>query len=185
MITDREIQRYWNQYDWFVIKWNCVSFFGFPLLPFAYILKYKFNVKGLWLLNDTVDGDFGSENELEKAGRTADKTLGNFLWWWFRNHSTNYNRKFIPEWNGGKAEEFRIISLSLTREQILKNRWTWCSKNGIHGHHYIAARINGEIECRFSEATDKMQRQMGSGGNEYRFRFKGLLYIFFRMIKRI
>jgi len=185
MITDKEIQTYWNRYDWFIIKWDYISFFGFPLLPFAYILKYWFNAKGLWLLNDTIDGDFGSKNELKKAGRKEGKTLGNFLWWWFRNHSTNYNRKFIPEWDGGNAEEFTIISTSLTKDQILKNRWTWCSKNGMHGHHYIAARINGKIECRFSEATDKMQRQMGSGGNEYRFRFKGLPTIFMNMIKQL
>jgi len=190
VITDREIKDYWSRYDWFIIKWTLVSFFGFPLLPIAYILKYWFKVKGLWLLNDTVDGDFGSKKELKAAGRKECRTLGNFWWWWFRNHSWNFNRKFIPEWNDGECEEFRIIKSNIFKpgtniEDQKKIRWAWCSKNGIHGHHYIAARINGKIECRFSEANDKMQRQMGSGGNEYRFRFKNLIVIFFKRIKRL
>ena len=185
MITVEGIQDYWNRYDWFIIRWNIISFFGFPFIWLAYILKYKFGIKGLWLLNDTVDGDFGSKKELEDAGREPGETWSNFWWWWFRNHSWNFNRKFIPQWNGGKAESFKVISTSLTREQIEEDRWTWCSKNGIHGHHYIAAIINGKIECRFSEANDKMQRQMGSGGNEYRFRFKGLPIIFVNRIRMI
>ena len=185
MITDKGVQGYWNRYDWFIILWNLISFFGLPLVPLAYILKYKFGVKGLWLLNDTEDGDFGSKKELEEAGRKGGKTWGNFWWWWFRNHSWNFNRKFIPQWNGGKATFFKIISSTLTKEQIEEDRWTWCSKNGIHGHHYVPAIINGKLECRFSEANDTMQRQMGSGGNEYRFRFKGLPIIFVNRIRMI
>lgn len=185
MITDKEIATYWRNYDLFIIRWFCVSFFGFPLLPLAYIGKYYLGGKNIWLLNDTKDGDFGDPAELRKAGRNPGRTFGNFMWWWFRNHSWNYNRKFIPNWNGGQAEDFRIIRTSLTNEQIERNRWAWCYQNGWHGYHYIAARINGKIECRFSEANDKMQRQMGSGGNEYRFRFKGIWTIFANQIKRI
>ena len=185
MITKKDLKKYWADYDLFILKWNLVSFFGFIFIPFALILKYIFKIKGIWLLNDTEDGDFGSYNELKKAGRLDKSKWSNFWWWWFRNHSWNFNRKFIPEWNGGKAESFKVISTSLTREQIEEDRWTWCSKNDIHGHHYVAAIINGKLECRFSEANDKMQRQMGSGGNEYRFRFKGLFHIFTLMLKRI
>ncbi len=177
MITEKDIQDYWASYEWFILKWNMVSFFGFLFIPLAYVLKYWFGVKGLWLLNDTEDGDFGSYNELKNAGRLDKSKWANFWWWWFRNHSWNYNRKYIPNWDNGTAEFFIIISTSLTKEQIEKNRWTWCSMNGTHGHHYVAAIIKGKIECRFSEADHKMQRQMGSGGNEYRFRFKGLLTI--------
>jgi len=162
-----------------------VSFFGFPFIWLAYILKYKFGVKGLWLLNDTEDGDFGSKKELEAAGRKEGRTWGNFWWWWFRNHSWNFNRKFIPEWNGGAFDFIMIIASSFTDEQIKDNPWIWCNQKDNHGYHYVAAIINGKLECRFSEANDKMQRQMGSGGNEYRFRFKGLLHIFFKTIKRL
>ncbi len=181
-ITDKEIETYWNRYDWFIIRWNLVSFFGFPFLPFAYILKYKFNVKGLWLLNDTVDGDFGSAKELKKAGRKVERTLSNFIWWWFRNHSRNFVEKFKPEWNGGEVDEFRILVHDIP---LGAHRFEWCSKDGFHGKNYIAYRVNGKVECRFSEADNKMQRQMGSGGNEYRFRFKGILTIFTYQIKKL
>ena len=192
MITDKEIESYWAKYDWFILKWNLVSFFGFPFLPFAFILKYWFNVKGLLLLNDTPDGDFGNFKWKLKVLRKYKfikvrwiRKLILAILWWFRNHSWNYTRKYLPNWKDGAASFFMIISTSLTKEQIEKNRWTWCSINGIHGHHYVAAIINGKLECRFSEADNKMQRQMGSGGNEYRFRFKGIFTIFVNMIRRL
>jgi hypothetical protein len=180
-ITDKEIKAYWRNYDLFIILWNLVSFFGFPFIPLAYILKYWFGIKGLWLLNDTKDGDFGDPKELKKADRKIGKTWGNFWWWWFRNHSFNFNRKYIPNWNAGKAEDFRVIKSNISKH----NRWTWCSQNGVHGYHYIAARINGKVECRFSEASPEFQRQMGSGGNEYRFRFKGIWHILKNQISRM
>jgi hypothetical protein len=186
MITDKEIQAYWNWYDWYIIRWNLVSFFGFPLLPFAYILKYKFNVKGLWLLNDTVDGDFGSAKELKKAGRTVGRTLSNFIWWWLRNHSRNFVEKFKPEWSDGEVEDFRVIKSTVFKagteiEQLKKIRFVWCTKDGIHGLHYIAYRVNGKVECRYSAANDKFEKSMGSGGNEYRLRIKNPLYILKKM----
>jgi len=209
-ITDEELEEYWERFDIFVLTWNLVSGFfistlvaiplvivlvlsgntwGWYLMPYALvvpiniILKYVFNVGGLWLFNDTKDGDTGDPEELKKANRLGKSKLSNIIWWWFRNHSWNYNRKFIPEWEDGEYQDFRVISSSLIHEGMLdsyidKIRWTWCSKDGKHGHHYIAARINGKIECRYSEAGENLQRQMGSGGNEYRFRFKNLIKIF-------
>ncbi len=176
MITDKEIQGYWNRYDLFIILWNLVSFFGviliFPI-PISYLLKYKFGVKGLWLLNDTKDGDFGDPEELKKAGRKEGRTIGNFIWWWKRNHSWNFNRKFTPEWNGGDVKDFRIIM------QILptgSDKFTWCSKDGVHGINYIAYRVNGKVEVRYSRAGENHEKQLGSGGNEYRFKIKNIFY---------
>ncbi len=174
VITDKEIQAYWNWYDWFIIRWNCVSFFGFPLLPFAYALKYWFGLKGLWLLNGTVDGDFGNSFELWEAGRKEGRTFGNFWWWWKRNHSWNFNRKFKPEWRDGEVQEFRIL---LHDMPLGAHRFEWCTKAGFHGKNYIAYRIKGKVECRYSAANDKFEKSMGSGGNEYRLRMKNLWHI--------
>lgn len=212
MITDKEISKYWRDYDLFIILWFCISLWfvlsaisfllslvflifdlynWFPLflfglvIPINILLKYGFGRKGLWLFNDKENGegsgDFGDPVEIEKAGLQHKSKLYIVIWWWFRNHSWNFNRKFLPEWNHGQAEEFRVVKSNINTG----NRWEWCSKDGVHGYHYIAARINGQIECRFSEAGPNYQRQMGSGGNEYRFRFKNLWRIFGMMVKRI
>lgn len=172
MISEKEIQAFWNRWDIIMISWFLVSLFGFPLLPFAYILKYKFGVKGLWLLNDTVDGDFGDPDVLKEYGRSNKSKLSNFIWWWFRNHSWNYISKFNPEWEGGKTKDFLIIKTTLTREQILNNPFQWCTKKGVHGLHYIAYRINGKVYCRYSEANAKRERIFGAGGDRFKLKIR-------------
>lgn len=196
MITDKEIKSFWNKWDMIIISWNIVSAFyllsivSILLIPFVFIyelnmlllmypmvvpvcflLKYVFGVKGIWFFNDTVDGDFGSEGELRKAGYLDKPKWFRFIWWWFRNHSWNYISRYNPPWNNGQAEEFRIISSTVIPEDEPNHplRWTWCGKNGVHGFHYIAARINGEVVCRYSRASKNNQVKIGAGGDRYIF----------------
>jgi len=164
LITNKEITAFWNKWDLIIISWNAVSFFGFPLIPFAYVLKYWFGVKGLWLLNDTVDGDFGDPNELKKAGRLHKSKFLNFWWWWFRNHSWNYICKFKPSSNGGGVYEHRVL-IGETYNPV------WLKEKGIF-HVCYRGEKDGRIECRYSEITDKVEKHFGAGGFRYKLHYK-------------
>ena len=64
MITEKEITGFWIR---FVLRENIYFFvwaIGFisTAVVWAFILKHVFKVKWkMWLLNDTVDGDFGAD----------------------------------------------------------------------------------------------------------------------------
>lgn len=193
MITDKEITAFWNRYDVIIISWGCVSFFFiasllpwyylFPWLfgielhwaiwfyylvvPVNFLLKYGLGIKRLWFFNDTADGDFGDPNLLKKYGLENKPKWFRFIWWTSRNITWNYISKFKPEWNNGQAEDFRIIKSTITNDAESPLRWTWCDKYNTHGMHYIAARINGKVVCRYSTAGSKREKQMGAGGDRY------------------
>lgn len=190
MITDKEIKGFWKFYIWFLIRWNAVSLFAvctvivppilliwgiyWPLVfllffPGALILKYQFGVKGIWVLNDTKDGDFGDPAILKKYGHQNKSKVFKFIWWFSRNHSWNFNRKFKPDWKAGEYVEMMIIEQDLPDGA---DDFTWCEQEGIHGVNYVAYRVyaGGKVMCRYSRADKNGERQYGAGGNEYVFR---------------
>jgi hypothetical protein len=145
-------------------------------VPFNILLKYKFKVKNLWLFNDTVDGDFGSEEWLKEKGYK--KGIWSAILWWLRNISWNFIRGFIPEWKNGEVDKdlegndiFAVIKNTLTRTTDY-GRWTRASgKDNIFGTNYIAFQINGKRYCQYSYANKYITLQLGAA-TEYRFRFK-------------
>lgn len=171
MITDREIKAFWNRWDLIMIRWFLVSAFGLlsTAVIWAFILKHYCGVKTkFWLLNDTVDGDFGAEWWLKEKGWTPG--LWSAFHWWRRNHSWNYICKFAPEWEGGNTQERRIIRSTIDHEK--HGFFTWCSKDGVHGLHYVAYRINGKVYCRYSQANKKREKIFGAGGDRYKLKLR-------------
>lgn len=166
MITDKEITRFWNKWDLIIISWNLVSIFGFIFLPLALILKYKFGVKGIWLLNDTVDGDLGADWWLEERGYKNSSKFVRFIMWWFRNHSWNYINKFVPTSNGSDPFEFRII---FDHRNIFHP--VWLQDEGAF-HVCYRGKEGGPIECRYSKVTKSWIRQFGAGGHRYKLHLK-------------
>lgn len=173
MITSKEIATYWKGWTWLMIKWNAISFFGFisTAVIWAFVLKHVFKVKrDFWLLNDTVDGDFGAEWWLKEKGLKP--SLWSAFQWWFRNHSWNYIRKFNPPWNAGQTEEFQVIKNTLSKTDPDYGKFTRADKkNQIYGTNYIAYRIDGEVYCQYSHANRLFTFQIGSGGDRQRFKF--------------
>jgi len=157
LISDKEIQSFWNGFYWLMIRWFAVSLFGFFSggLFVAFVLKYNCKVKfKFWWLNDTEDGDF-------KYGTG----FFNVIKWWLRNHSWNYIRQFKPGWDAGEADEFKTI-----KNTVKGNRWRRASREN-PGTKHIAYKIDGKTYCQWSYANKLMSIQLG-GGSEYRLRMK-------------
>ena len=144
------------------------------VVPANFLLKYGMGTKGLWFFNDTVDGDFGDPKILKEYGHENKSKLFRFVWWWFRNHSWNFISEYNPPWNRGLAEDFRIIESTLIPLDATDHelRWTWCERKGVHGVHKIAARINGEVVCRYSEADAKKEKLFGAGGDRFKLKVR-------------
>ena len=170
MITDKEITVFWKDYDSHMDRWFLVWFFGFfsGLVIIAHILKHVLKVKTkFWLLNDTVDGDYGADWWLKREG-LKHSLYSAFRWWW-RNRAWNYFILKVPEWNGGQADEFRVLECTMKLDDMDQGRWTKASKkHRIYGINYYCYRLNGKVFCNYSEATPKIEKQFGAGGNEYR-----------------
>jgi len=174
MITDKEIEDFWKDFTIREDKYFLVWFFGFftGSVIIAHILKHVFKVKTkFWLLNDTVDGDYGADWWLEREGLKP-SLYSAFRWWW-RNKAWNYYIKEVPEWDGGNADEFRVIKLTLSEYDMTYqgkyNRFTKANKNeGVYGINYYCYRLKGKVFCNYSEATENKEKQFGAGGNEYR-----------------
>jgi hypothetical protein len=159
---------------------------AFPwLIPFALFvpsciaLKYLFNVKGIWILNDHEGGDFGEKWWLDKKGLKPG--LWSAILWWFRNHCWNFYKLFNPDWNNGEVYEYEI-RINTTNIPESETIWVWCSKYAtkknppIYGEHLILYRVykGGKAYFRHSKATPEKEFQFGCGGNEYRIRKKPL-----------
>jgi len=170
VITDKEIKAFWNDYDSHMDRWFLVWFFGFfsGAVIIAHILKHVFKVKTkFWLLNDTVDGDYGADWWLKREGLKPGLWSA-FRWWW-RNRAWNYFMLKVPEWNAGQADEFRVIECTIEVYDRIDGRWRKANKSaGIYGINYYCYRLNGKVFCNYSEATPKIEKQFGAGGNEYR-----------------
>ena len=170
MITDQEIKSFWDEYDAHMDRWFLVKFFGFisGLVIIAHILKHVFKVKTkFWLLNDTEDGDYGADWWLEREGLKP-SLYSAFRWWW-RNLAWNYLLLKTPYWDGGNAEEFRVLECTLNPIDMTDGRWTKADKSeGIYGVNYYCYRIKGKVFCNYSKATENIEKQFGAGGNEFR-----------------
>lgn len=154
-----------------------LSFFGYPLMPLAILGKYVFGIKEIWLLNDTKDGDFGDFKwklkTLRKYKRVKAKWLKNiilFILWFFRNHSWNFYRKFIPDHNAGEVHEYEKRINTTGNNVVLQ----WCTRAGTHGKDYTLFRVfpDGKLFFRWSKANAKKERWFGAGGSEYKMRMK-------------
>ena len=171
MITDREIQAFWNRWDSIIICWTLFSLVTFlsGIVAVAFILKHYCGVKTkFWVLNDTEDGDFGAKWWLMKKG--LQPGLKSAFLWYLRNHSWNLICKIKPEWESGEAEDLRIIRSTIDHEK--HGPFTWCTKAGIHGIHYVAYRINGKVYCRYSYATPNKEKIFGAGGDRYKCKIR-------------
>lgn len=170
MITDKEIKSFWERFTIREDKYFLVWFFGFlsTAVIWAHILKHVFKVKTkFWLLNDTADGDYGADWWLEREGLNP-SLYSAFRWWW-RNKAWNYYVKSVPEWDGGNADDFRVIKRTISDEDMTDGRWTKANKDeGIYGINYYCYRLNGKVFCNYSEASEKKEKQIGAGGNEWR-----------------
>jgi len=199
MISDTEVDTSWSIYRNHMRMWFLVWFFGFisSAVLWAFILKHAFKVKWkMWLLNDTVDGDFGTDSWIAavnaKKGIKAFRTLfglfklkrglySAWLWWW-RNHAWNYLMLTVPEWEGGSVDEFRQIELTIPYDQMFDskgryNRFTKASMSKeIYGINNYCYRLNGKVFCNYSEASPRKEKQRGAGGNEWRHWTKRSLF---------
>lgn len=172
MITDKEIQDTERAFKWLIVRWFLVSLTGFlsGVVIANFILKNYLGYKGkLATCNDTKDGDFAPDWFMPKYKRSLLTTIC----WWFRNHSWNFLNAEVPEWEGGKVDEFRMIELTIDDIDMYDgnkyNRFTKASKeDAIFGINHYAYRLNGKVFVNYSKATEKREIQIGAGGNEWR-----------------
>ena len=170
MITDNEIQTYWIRFALREIVYFLVWVFGFfsGVVIIAHILKHVFKVRmKFWLLNDTVDGDFGADWWLKREGLKP--SLWSAFRWWWRNKAWNFYRLNVPEWNAGKADEFWCIKNTIKFD----GKWIKANKDkGIYGINYYCYKLNGKVFCNYSKASPSIEMQFGAGGNEWRMWIK-------------
>lgn len=162
-----------------LLSWFLISLIGFlsGAVIIAHILKHKFGVKGLWLQNDTEDGDFGADWWIRKVNNTRNRvnlwgliTVKKGLWsafcWWFRNHSWNFIELFSQP---NTADREKVIvhyaNYNLNRGHYLK----WAHhKEGVYGWNFIKYTAEGIYCIRFSYANSWFTFQIGSGGDRYK-----------------
>ena len=160
--------------------WFLVWLFGFltGAVLVAYLLKHVFKVKWrMWLLNDTVDGDYGADWWLKREGLKPG-VVSAWLWWW-RNMAYNYLLLVLPDWNNGEVDDFLQINLIIPKKQMLDekgryNAFTKANKEkGIYGINHYCYLLNGKVYCNYSRTIKFLglviELQFGAGGNEYRF----------------
>ena len=174
MITDKEITAFWIRFALREIVYFLVWFSGFisGLVIISHIIKHVFKVKiKFWLLNDTVDGDYGADWWLKREGLKPGLWSA-FRWWW-RNKAWNFYTRTVPEWDAGRVDKFRVIELTISDIQMYEmgryNRFKKANKSkGIYGINYYCYQLNGKVFCNYSEATPNKEKQFGAGGNEWR-----------------
>ena len=170
MITDKEITAFWIRFALREVIYLLVWSIGFisTAVIWAFILKHVFKIKWkMWLLNDTVDGDFGADWWLRREG------LKPGIWsafrWWFRNKAWNFYRLDVPEWNGGEVDEFWVIKNTIEFSDRTDGRFTKANiDKGIYGINYYCYKLNGKVFCNYSKASPSIEMQFGAGGQEYR-----------------
>jgi len=190
LITDKQVETFWREDTFRNDTWFLVWFFGFisGLVIVAHIFKHVFKVKWkMWLMNDTVDGDYGTDDFIDsvnnKKGWDAFMTLfGLFkmhkglysaFWWWWRNKAWNFYTRTVPEWDAGRVDKFRVMKLTIPDIKMYDkgryNRFKKANKSkGIYGINYYCYQLNGKVFCNYSEATPNKEKQFGAGGNEWR-----------------
>ena len=150
-----------------LVSWFLISFIGFlsGAVIIAHILKHHFGVKGLWLQNDSKDGDFPPQWWLDKYD-TGFKYL-NAILWWFRNHSWNYICLFRQPGTPDK----KYVNVLESNYNLNKGHYLeWANhREGIYGSNYQAYRVkNGRLCMRYSFANKWFTFQIGSGGDRYK-----------------
>lgn len=179
MITNKEIKKAWWKYAVLMLRWFMVSLtsvLSFVVIANFILKNYLGYKQEMATCNDTSDGDFGNKKWLKKKGLKP-SVYSAFLWWLI-NHSWNYIRQFVPNWNGGEVDKnskgkdiFIAVKNTLTKITDY-GRWTRASaKDGIFGTSYIVFKIEGVTYFQYSHANRYFTIQLG-GGSEYRFRFK-------------
>jgi|GEM_PF-5183908 len=140
-------------------------------IPIAMILKYVFGVKDLWLLNDTVDGDFGDPVEIDKKNYEDKSSEFLFLWWYSRNFNWNLYRKFLPDFRPGAEVFEEDVRINTTNK---KDTLLWCKRGELTGKNYTLFRVfeGGKVYFRWSWANHRKEIWFGAGGTEYKFRMK-------------
>lgn len=147
-----------------------VWFIGFftGLVILCHFLKHVCNVKmKFWLLNDTVDGDYGEEEWLEDKG--YEPGLWSAFCWWWRNKAWNFLNRTKPAFKSGEADEFDTVINTIPKYQRRDGRWTKANKkHKIYGKNYFYFRLKGRVYFNCSSATKNVEKQFGAGGNEWR-----------------
>lgn len=197
MITDKEIKKAWIEYIIIHIEWVFIYLSGFftGFVIICHFLKHVCKVSfKFWLLNDTVDGDYGTDAFIRLINSKKDfRTLfglfklnkglySAFLWWW-RNKAWNFYYLRKPYWNGGEVDELLVIECTIAKIDMMENDvynpFTKASReDGILGINHYAYRLNGKVFVSYSEATEKGEKQFGSGGNEWRCWIKPISAVF-------
>lgn len=186
MITGQELKGSKKRFAILMVKWFWVSFFGFwsTLVIWEFVFKNLLKIPGFYIfMNDTKDGDYGAQWWLDEKGLSP--SIWSAVLWWIRNHSWNYIRKYLPEWDGGRVDkdkdgedEFEHLILTIEEEDMKDskgrhNRFMKASsRKGIYGINYYVYRLNGKVFFNYSRATPFLTIQIGAGGNEYRLWFK-------------
>jgi len=174
MITEKEITAFWIRFALREVIYFLVWSIGFisTAVIWAFILKHVFKVKiKFWLLNDTVDGDFGADWWLQREGLKPGLWSA-FRWWW-RNKAWNFYLRSVPEWNAGKVYEFWYIKNTIKLYERVDGRFTKANKDKeIYGINYYCYRLNGKVFCNYSKASPSIEMQFGAGGNEWRMWIK-------------
>lgn len=149
-----------------------VAVFGFPLLLFAFLLKYGFDVKGLWLLNDTKDGDFGGfQWKLQKLRKFPIKNrliikIYLAVLWYLRNSVWNLKNLTAPKWTA----EYTIIKIV---KNEVGNPWRWVNQAD-RGTNFIYKEVAGQLQFMYSHSNDVFNCQFGmiSRKENARYNFK-------------
>lgn len=168
IITRKEKIGALARYCWLIFLWFLVWFFGFisGSVIVAHYLKHVLDVKmKFWLLNDTVDGDYGEEEWLDNKG--YEPGLWSAFCWWWRNKAWNFLNRTKPHWAGGKADSFRTVKNTIVK--LVDGRWTKANKkHKIYGLNFFFFRLKGKVFFNFSYANKFIEVQFGAGGNEWR-----------------
>lgn len=162
---------------WFWTKFFAVQvFLFFPvgmlsviLYPISYFFRYVLKLDLFYyLLNSTVDGDFGDDNWRQK--HNLEKGFWTGWRWTLRNSAWNFKGLFRPKWRAGETEAFETI------KNTFDNKWQWASKSGRqYGLNHCYYIVDGTTYGRFSFADRYSEIQLGAGGDGYKFKLKGLI----------
>lgn len=179
MITKQERKAFWIRYWKIILNWTSLSLLAFlsTAIIWAHILKHVFKWKTeFWILNDTVDGDYGADWWLKEKGHKK-RNLWTAFNWWFRNHSWNWIRYFNPQWKAGEVDKdengndiFSVLKSTIDTSGE-NGRFSRADKYN-KGVHSIAYKINGITFCQYSKANWLFTFQIGTGGSEWRYRSK-------------
>lgn len=132
-----------------------------PLVPVAFLLKHKFGINVppfKWMLNDTIDGDYGDPNWLNRMG--LEPGLWSAFRWWWRNPVWNFKLLFAPK----SHAESTIIKVF--KHEVGPTPFMWVRQD-LRGTNHLYYIIDGTLYGRFSYCNDYINIYLGIGGRRH------------------